>query len=93
MEPDQPLPEKEIPPEDESELSSFENLSEQFSAEKNEEASDAFDSLFAELGIGATNAVEAEPAKETFDEGFAAGCEQEGESDYHERLDFSEHES
>lgn len=82
-------PQKELPPENVPPLSSFEDLTEQLPIDSNEEPLDAFDSLLAELGIGAANAVQEEPTSEVFDEKTVTGSDQVG-SDYLERLSFSE---
>jgi len=70
---------------------SKDNLPEPHPSEKIEEA-DAFDSLLAELGIGAASSIEEDSTSESIDETPAVANEQV-ESDYLERLGFEEHQN
>lgn len=83
-------PKKDISQGNEPKLFSKETLLQQPSAEKNEDISDGFDSLLAELGIGAVNSLETESTFQADDEIAATGSDQ-AESDYLDRLGFEEH--
>ncbi len=82
-------PERESSPLSESESLTSENLPEQSSTKKDEEVSDALDSLLAELGIGTSNSLDELVDSVTVAETAAENSEQV-ESDFLERLDFGE---